>query len=239
MRIEGQRGVDTQRQWAQVLAAVGEQAAGADRDVVLRTAMALGLRVAPGTVGCSVTERADTGFHTPIQANVVALALDQAQYDAGAGPCLSAAQDGGVHETDVVLDHSRYPDFCAAAARHGVRSSLSVPLLDVPRPAAFNFYAASPTAFGSPQARAVADLLARCVGTLLRGQPARVSPEQLDAALARRRRVRQAQDLLMAREGLDRRAALTVLMQRSRTAQRSVLEIVEELLGGAGSAAVR
>lgn len=219
-----------QEQWAQVLRAT----TGADREVrtdsILRTAMALGLGIAPATVGCSVTEMAGTGYRSPAVANDLSLSLDLAQYESGAGPCLTAAGEGGVRRVDVSSEGPRYAHFASVAAEHGVRSSLSLPLVGARQPAALNFYAATASAFDAARPRAVADLLARCVTVLLRGQVDElVSVADLDAALVRRRRIRQAQDNLPTRPPLSREGSFAELVRRSRAENRSIHDVADHL----------
>ena len=55
--------------------------------------------------------------------------LDQAQYDAGVGPCLSAACGEQVVRVDDLAAGTRWPRFRAAGREVGVGSSLSIPLL--------------------------------------------------------------------------------------------------------------
>jgi GAF domain len=57
-----------------------------------------------------------------------AQALDDAQYTAGDGPCLSAARDRVLVRIDDAGSEQRWPDFCRRAVEHDVHSSLSLPL---------------------------------------------------------------------------------------------------------------
>jgi hypothetical protein len=223
--------VEIRQQWEQVLSAASTQVG--DRDAVLRTAMVLGLDVAPAAVACSLTERAGPGFRTVASANELALALDRAQYAAGEGPCLTAARRGAVERLDVIRPGARYPEFTAAAGRHGVRSSLSIPLADVDRPAALNFYAAADSGFARPGALGAAGLLARAVGALVRGGPgpAGVSAADLADAHTRRQVVERATAVLAGSGDGDRKAAFGLLVQRSRSEQRSVFDIAAEVVG--------
>ena len=220
-----------QEQWAQVLRAT----TGAHREVrtdsVLRTAMALGLGITPATVGCSVTEVAGAGYRSPVVANDLSLDLDLAQYESGAGPCLTAASKGGVRRVDVSSEGSRYAHFASVAAGHGVRSSLSLPLVGAQQPAALNFYAATASAFDAARPRGVADLLARCVTVLLQRGPVDepVPVADLDAALVRRRRIRHAQDHLATRLPLSRENSFAELVRRSRSENRSIHDVVADL----------
>lgn len=225
--------MDTRQQWAQVLAAAAKPVA--DQETVLRTAMVLGLGVAPAAVGCSLTERAGSGFRTAATANQLALDLDLAQYDAGEGPCLAAAVTGQVERLDAIAPGSPYPAFAAAAGQHGVHSSLSIPLAEVHRPAALNFYAVAPGSFVADGARREAELLARVVAALLRRGPAaaRVSAAELADARARRELLERARSVLAASGDGTEEDAFAVLVRRSRDRHCSVHDIAAEVVGSA------
>jgi hypothetical protein len=222
-----------QELWTQVLRAT----TGSDRetrtDSVLRTAMTLGLGIAPAAVGCSVTEKTESGYRSPVVANDLSLQLDLAQYDAEAGPCLTAASEGEIRRVTMAAEGERYAHFAAVAERHGVRSSLSLPLVGAQQPAALNFYAATSSAFDEPRPREVADLLARCVTVLLQRGPVDqpVPVAELDAALARRGRIRQAEDQLAGQGTLSREDAFAELVRRSLAEGRSIHAIAGDLCG--------
>ena len=220
-----------EQEWALVLAGIGRPAVGKDRDAVLGTAMALGLGVVPDTVGCSVTELTDSGFRTSVSANEMAVDLDHGQYAAGEGPCLAAADSGRPEQLDAADHQSRYPDFAAAAARLGVRSSLSLPLVGLPRPAAFNLYASAAAAYRPDRARAVAGLLARCVAALLHGGPVAVpaAAPDLAAALAQGRLIGRAGQVLMARDRVGAPEAFARMALRSKAEMRSIVDVALEL----------
>jgi hypothetical protein len=187
-----------------------------------------------------VTERFGDGCRTPISATNLATVMDRAQYDAGAGPCLTAADEGRSQQLDAADEQSDYPEFAAAAARLGVRSSLSLPLVGG-RPAALNLYASVPAAFGGQRPRAVAELLARCMATLLYTGPvesigsggsagAGADPAAMAAALARRRLMRDAEEALMVSDRLSRADAFSELLRRSKAEMRSVFGVAADLL---------
>ena len=60
--------------------------------------------------------------------NDTAQTLDDAQYSAGDGPCLSAATEGRTIRLDDIGNDERWPRFVASARANGIRSSLSVPI---------------------------------------------------------------------------------------------------------------
>lgn len=225
------------QEWARVVRAAQDPDAVEDRDSVLRAAVALG--VGAEAVGCSLTELAGEGPRTVVWAGAAALPLDDAQYAADTGPCLSAARTGAVLHLVGTDELARYPGFAEAARRHGIESSLSVPLVDVRWPAALNFYAATPDALGATRSRAEAELLARCVSRLRPSgsSPERPSPGVVATALDRGSGLRRAQETLSAQHGMGRQDALLLLMRRSREEQRSIYDVAEDVCGGAGTEA--
>jgi hypothetical protein len=59
-----------------------------------------------------------------------ALSIDEEQYDEGAGPCLTAMRDRGVVSVPDYAAEPRWPHVTAKARDVGVRSGVSLPLLD-------------------------------------------------------------------------------------------------------------
>jgi len=238
--------VNSQLQWARLVRAVSDPEAAADSDALLRQAVELSRDVAPDAVGCSVTALDGDRFSTPVYSGQLALDLDRAQYQAGDGPCMAAAREHRFHNFDAATDVDRFPGFAEAAVERGVRSSISLPLpLGSPgRSAAINLYGSSRYAFDAERPRAVADLLARCVATLM-SRPARLAtPDDqpvagLEAARHRAWLIAEAEDVLMADRSLDRPAAMGLLIRRSRAENRSIFEIAREVVdNGAGEAAL-
>jgi GAF domain-containing protein len=76
--------------------------------------------------------------------------LDAVQYLDG-GPCVDAAHDGRDIEVDDLIDEKNWQMFAEATAAAGVRSSLTLPLLDNRGSVigSVNLYASSPGAFES------------------------------------------------------------------------------------------
>jgi hypothetical protein len=234
--------VDTHQQWARLLRAVSEPGTPADSGALLRQAVELCQDVAPDAVGCSVTTLDGDHFATPVSSGALALDLDRAQYRAGDGPCMAAAREHRPQAFDAVTDAGRFPGFTEAAVERGVRSSISLPLTGPAIRSAINLYGASRYTFDAERPRAVAGLLARCVGSLM-SRPEQVAPvvevpaERLEAAQRRSRLITGAEDVLMAARSLDRPAAMTLLIRRSRAEIRSIFEIAREVVdNGAGEA---
>lgn len=83
----------------------------------------------PAVAFCSITLIRRKKPVTVASSEESAVRLDETQYRAGDGPCLSAIRKQViVHVPDLIKEH-RWPAFTAAALEEGVGSSLSVPLV--------------------------------------------------------------------------------------------------------------
>jgi hypothetical protein len=76
----------------------------------------------------SVTALRDNAYTTVAATNSLAVAVDEAQYADGTGPCVDALRDGEVIAVPDVAAAIRWPGFREVAFRMGLRASLSVPL---------------------------------------------------------------------------------------------------------------
>jgi hypothetical protein len=205
------------------------------RQELLVEALRLGHDAAPGILGCSVTELDGAHYRTPVASTDVALELDHAQYADLAGPCVNAARDRQLQQIDRLDSEARFRGFVAAALRHGVRSSLSVPVVTRYHPTALNLYSSTESAFAAPQAHNVAGLLARMITALL--APPGASTQLVAAegdARERGQRVGAAVEQLMREYGLDRPGAFNIMTERSRTHQIKLQRIAEQILDGKG-----
>lgn len=121
---------------------------GSDLETDLRGVAERIADVVPSCVGVSLTLWGAELTLTFVSPSTRALTLDLAQSSHG-GPCLSSAQDGEELSVPDVLDERRWQEYATAAAAEGVRSSLSVPLIDRAGAvsASLNIYAAQPRAF--------------------------------------------------------------------------------------------
>ena len=229
--------MDIQDGWARVTAAASTAASidtPGQRDALLRTALLLGTSITQDCVGTSITLDTTTGYATPAASNALAMDLDSAQYAAGEGPCVAACRDGRSYSIVIMGADDRYRGFTAAAHRHGVASSLSLPVPSGDR-SALNLYASTTHAFSDDRARARAELLARCVARFL---PHPATPAHMPAAdvvqtLDKRDLIRRAREHLMEREGVSEVAAFTQMATASRDRRCSIFEVAADLLNGA------
>ena len=140
---------------AQALRSLGEST---DVDLVAAVVDAGDRVVAevPSCLGFSYCLASQDVTFTVVATSGDAAVLDAVQY-LDDGPCLEAGRDDRVVSLEDVLDEDRWQQFAQAAAARGVRSSLSLPVLeDGAVVGTVNFYAALPGAFVGHEARLAA-----------------------------------------------------------------------------------
>ncbi|MFG1926429.1 GAF and ANTAR domain-containing protein [Cryptosporangium sp. NPDC048952] len=97
-------------------------------DVRLTEIARLAAETLPPVSYASTTALRDGSYTTVAASNPLAAAVDDAQYDDGAGPCLTALETGqpvAVHDVALTM---RWPEFRRVAQQIGLHSSLSIPL---------------------------------------------------------------------------------------------------------------
>lgn len=115
----------------------------------------------PGCDAAGITLRLDAGTVTMGATSSAAHDLDAVQQQLGDGPCPTALQQGQVVLVDDYDTDLRWPLVRQAAAGHGIRSTMSLPLLSEGLVlGVLSLHAHHPRAFGS-WARHVAGVLAR------------------------------------------------------------------------------
>jgi GAF domain-containing protein len=202
---------------------------------VLGQVVAAAQTVIPAAQLASVTLRSTDGaFHTPVQTDPIAAALDQQQHQSGRGPCVDAARPDGpamAMAGDLATD-ARWPEFAAASVRAGYRSVLVTTLMASPGRAglggALNLYARGPGAFvpaDQDQALLLATHAALAVATTQAVSAADLERSQLNAAIASRDVIGQAKGILMARQGLGAEEAFDVLRRTSQDLNVKLVEL--------------
>jgi GAF domain-containing protein len=175
----------------------------------------------------------DSTTRTAACTDEAALAIDEAQYAADAGPCLEAFRSGAVVELPVIADDGRWPGFAAAATERGVVSSLSLPLIHRGQArGAFNLYANGPHAFTAAD---------RNYGMLFAEQAAVAIAnaevywrtydltQNLQAALDNRDVIGQAKGILMARHGITAEQAFDELRRASQRRNMKLRDIADDV----------
>jgi GAF domain-containing protein len=152
--------------------------------------------------------------------------IDQLQYEAGDGPCLTSLHEELTVRADDLREEERWPRFARAAADAGVRSMLSLQLfVQDNNIGALNLYAAEPNAF-APEDEKVGLMLASHAAVAL--VDAR-KIDNLQIALESRDIIGQAKGILMERYKVDANRAFGMLVAVSQRRQRKLNEVAEYL----------
>lgn len=110
----------------------------------------------PSCLGFSYCLASEDLTFTVVSTSADAAVMDAVQY-VDDGPCREAARGESVVPVEDVLDETRWRRFAEVAAVRGVRSSLSLPVLDDGvLVGTVNFYAAEPSAFVGHEERLAA-----------------------------------------------------------------------------------
>lgn len=147
--------------------------------------------------------------------------IDLGQYESGRGPCLDAWRQGRVVRVDDMASAGDdYPEFAKAAEDHGVKSTLSLPLVAGRRAVgALNLYSLDVNGFSEEDEALGGDLAAAAAIVLANAsdywEAAELS-EQLAQAMKSRAVIEQAKGMLMAQSpSLDPDAAFDLLRRAS------------------------
>jgi GAF domain-containing protein len=164
----------------------------------------------------------------------VAARIDELQYKLEEGPCLQAMRDGQVVRIDDTAEKTRWPEFEAQAASHGIRSCLALPLTAEGQPAgALNLYAPSASAFGPAEAQRAADFAHNASGALalaVRLATHAALIEQLRSSLASRTVIDQALGIIMARERCTQDRAFSILRSASQNSNVKLRDIANAIV---------
>jgi GAF domain-containing protein len=172
-----------------------------------------------------------------------AQALDDAQYAAGDGPCLTAARGGMLVRVDDIATDRRWPDFARRALEHGVRSSLSIPLgLSGDETwGGFNVYGTVDARFSTDDeqlCQAFAGQASIVVSNVQAYWAALDLSANLSGAMQSRAVIEQAKGVLMSSYRISAEAAFDLLVDRSQRENRKLrtiaADVVHEARGGDG-----
>jgi GAF domain-containing protein len=179
----------------------------------------------------SVTLEQSEERRTAASTDDVALALDEGQYSADAGPCLTALRTKERIVIDSIPDDRRWPVFVAAAAAHGVLSSLSLPLFyggDVE--GALNLYSRERQGF-PVEAQEHGTLFAEQASVAIANAEVYWRTydltQNLQSALENRDVIGQAKGILMARHGITADQAFDELRRASQRRNTKLREIAD------------
>ena len=191
----------------------------------------------PGAIGAGVSVMDEQGRRTSAgSTDKLVLAADGLQYDLGEGPCLTAWASTQVVRSNNLAAEARWPQWSSAAARMGIRSVLSAPLIfKTESLGAIKVYSLQEDAFDQHSEHLLA-LFAGPAATLLANiqsseVPHKISSE-LKTAVRSRDNIALARGILMEREGLTSDEAMSRLLGMARRDRLSLLAVSDQLVQG-------
>jgi GAF domain-containing protein len=163
----------------------------------------------------------------------IALAIDEAQYRAGDGPCLHALRTGSEVEVPSMAEEQRWPEFAGRARAHGVQSSLALPLLRRGQGrGSLNIYARRERAF-TAEDREHAGMFAEQAAAAIANSEVYWRTydltQNLQAALENRDVIGQAKGILMARHAITADAAFDQLRRASQRRNVKLRDVADEV----------
>lgn len=201
---------------------------------VMATVVELSQQAVPGADAVSITFVERGTPSTVATTGQLALALDERQYAAGAGPCLAGIATGSIVLIEDMRQDRRWPEFATAAVEHGAGSSLSVPIpLQQDVAAALNIYSTRPQAFDG-ESRRVAGAFADYAGVAIANMhvleaQGRIA-EQLKTAMQSRAVIEQAKGILMGQHRCTADQAFGMLVEQSQRTNRKLRDVAQALV---------
>jgi GAF domain-containing protein len=167
--------------------------------------------------------------------------IDQAQYASGDGPCLSAFEESRITEIEDTTVAGDWPEFRRAAADHGIRSTISFPLIvDKRSVGAMNLYSRRPHGFDQEASRVGEQFAAQAAVVLANTQAywdAHELNQRLTDAMQHRAGIEQAKGILMAAQGVSEDDAFDMLVRASQRENVKLRDIARRIVDDAVSRA--
>ncbi|WP_461188206.1 GAF and ANTAR domain-containing protein [Arthrobacter sp. Z4-13] len=175
----------------------------------------------PAAAFCSITLMRRKKPLTVASSEKGAVRLDETQYRAGDGPCLTAIREQIViHLPDIGHEH-RWPDYTASALVEGVGSSLSVPLiLEGEAEAGLNLYSTRCYGFSREDIERVESYAyhaSKALRLAVRISQLAEAKNHLTAALESRTVIDLAAGAIMAQNRCNQESAMKILKIASNT----------------------
>ena len=197
----------------------------------------LAVEAVPPAMFAGITMLVDDRVSTQAFTDPTCPEIDQAQYDSGHGPCLAAFRSGSPIVVESLAGDDRWPEFATSAMAHGVRSTLSLPMLTSERSVgAMNFYAGADRAFGDAEADVGKLFAAQAAVVLVNAEAywgARLKSEHLERALAGREVIDLAKGIIMNTMGCGPDKAFEALVQQSQAENRKLRDVATDIVARA------
>jgi len=160
--------------------------------------------------------------------------IDSAQYEVDDGPCLDAFRDGEIYRVNDTFTESRWVAFARAAADHGIRSTISLPLVaNGEGIGALNLYSPEVAGFADADDDLGMALATQAAVVLANSQAywdAYGLTQTLQEAMRSRATVEQAKGILMSAERCTSDEAFDRMVSTSMREDRGVRDVAFEIV---------
>jgi GAF domain-containing protein len=194
----------------------------------------LTIEAVPPAELAGITMLVEGRHRTAIFTDDTAPEIDQAQYDSGEGPCLDAFHERRVRQIQSTLTDGPWPEFRRAAAEHGIRSTLSMPLLvEKSAVGALNLYARRERAFSDDDIDTASLFASQAAIVLANAQAywdARELSSNLAEAMKNRAVIEQAKGMLMAAQTCNEDDAFQMLVRASQRENVKLREVARRIV---------
>ena len=210
-------------------------------DTALHTITALAVDTIAGSAGSGVTLTNPRGQRvTSAATDPMVEQLDALQYELDDGPCLTAWRERVVVRSGSLDTEDRWSSWSPQAARLGMRSVLSAPLVDGDRSfGAMKVYSTTPDAYGDREEdilRRFAIQAAIFVSNVVATQVAENVSDTLRETLRTRDLVATARGIVMVRRALGVEDASRYMMTESQRSRTGIRELAEAIVASPGEA---
>lgn len=207
---------------------------------ILLAVCAEAVRAVPGADMASITAIRDGEAATAASTDERAVEIDRAQYAAGTGPCLQAAETGEVVRVPLATAGRAWPDFTARARQLGVGSYLAAPLrVDDHLSGALNLFGYGDHGFAETDSqllRLYTTVVSFGLRTTRRYHRARQRTTELEAAMRSRAVIEQAKGILMAVHRISADDAMKRLVTESQHTNVKLRDVATRFVADLSSA---
>ena len=187
-----------------------------------------------GDLSCGVTVLRDGQYVTAGSSDRRADVLDEAQYEVGYGPCLHALETSEEVYVPDFDENGRWPAYALEAKSHGLRSSLSVPIVVDDRSAgALNLYRFDEGGISDEQletARRFVQEANRALVLAIRQARQLQVNNDLQIAMGSRRVIDQAIGIIMAQNRCTADEAFEVLKRASQHRNTKLRQVAADVV---------
>lgn len=196
----------------------------------------LAARAVPRATTCGITLNESDRIYTVASADALANLLDERQYELEVGPCLEALVSRETVQVEDFAAESRWDGYPQIVLAHGIRSSLSVPMVAGDRAyGAVNLYSDT-TGTWDAASRQLAELITGqatiAVTAALRSFDETTLSEHLRTALRSRTVIDQAIGVIMGQSRCDADTAFAMLRTVSQRRNVKLRTVAAELIAG-------